>query len=571
MTFQLFINDIDRTPVAQWEATWEERINGVGTATVTVQDRTSSGPTYGNVRDTLLIKVAGVNVFSGEITRSRVELPPGFPWRRWKISATDVNSVLDLRYIGVPDGYSWHTVDGTHHEAYDPYAVGLSSDRVTVQSIFQNYVRLPALFNGMTIGTSTYVGNYIPRNVMVDSTTGESHLHWTHTTVRSALDEMRSLAGFPVFVWIDPDHELHWTALPDPFRGSRPSLGPRPVSLASAPAIVTDTGVNGTTRIGGRGLFYEFDGTYMPQQTYVTGVTDFVYGGGSTSGTYTVVSGDTLSGIAATLGTPGGWPALYEQNRDVIGDDPDLIIPGQVLDLPGGSTATPRFQGTGWEQRHRRHGNERQILVDAQAVTEAQKDAVAKHHLKFGQRARIKGSVTVGSPDENVDGWRCGQLVTIEDARLPSTVTGKRYPIQRVSGKLVAGRTDFREYTLEWGDTPIERFSEKYQTANRRIRDKHLPARIHVVIMPTVHMAPSTAYTVHSQMVDSSHKPVRHGGVPVTWSLITRDRTGATAATGSVAAITSVTDRHGRTAATLTTGGATDLRYFVRVTTAPQT
>lgn len=49
--------------------------------------------------------------------------------------------------------------------------------------------------------------------------------------------------------------------------------------------------------------------------------------------TYTVQPGDTLSGIAAKLGLPG-WQALYEANAGVIGPDPNLIFPGQVLRLP---------------------------------------------------------------------------------------------------------------------------------------------------------------------------------------------------------------------------------------------
>jgi len=50
---------------------------------------------------------------------------------------------------------------------------------------------------------------------------------------------------------------------------------------------------------------------------------------------YTVRPGDTLSGIAAARGVPGGWPALYAANRTVIGPDPGLIRPGTVLVLPG--------------------------------------------------------------------------------------------------------------------------------------------------------------------------------------------------------------------------------------------
>jgi hypothetical protein len=49
---------------------------------------------------------------------------------------------------------------------------------------------------------------------------------------------------------------------------------------------------------------------------------------------YTVVSGDTLAGIAAALAVRGGWPALYAANRRVIGPDPDVIRPGAVLTVP---------------------------------------------------------------------------------------------------------------------------------------------------------------------------------------------------------------------------------------------
>lgn len=46
---------------------------------------------------------------------------------------------------------------------------------------------------------------------------------------------------------------------------------------------------------------------------------------------YTVVRGDTLSGIADERRISGGWQQLYEANRSTIGADPDLITPGQRL------------------------------------------------------------------------------------------------------------------------------------------------------------------------------------------------------------------------------------------------
>ena len=51
--------------------------------------------------------------------------------------------------------------------------------------------------------------------------------------------------------------------------------------------------------------------------------------------TWTVRPGDTLSAIAAALGLPGGWQALYAANRPLIGPDPDLIHAGTVLTVPG--------------------------------------------------------------------------------------------------------------------------------------------------------------------------------------------------------------------------------------------
>jgi hypothetical protein len=48
---------------------------------------------------------------------------------------------------------------------------------------------------------------------------------------------------------------------------------------------------------------------------------------------YTVRPGDTLGTIAGAQGVAGGWGALYDGNRSVVGADPDLIIPGQVLNL----------------------------------------------------------------------------------------------------------------------------------------------------------------------------------------------------------------------------------------------
>lgn len=51
---------------------------------------------------------------------------------------------------------------------------------------------------------------------------------------------------------------------------------------------------------------------------------------------YTVVSGDTLSGIAQRFFGDGDlFPRIFEANRDQI-SNPNLIVPGQVLRVPQG-------------------------------------------------------------------------------------------------------------------------------------------------------------------------------------------------------------------------------------------
>ncbi|MEV6170796.1 transglycosylase family protein [Streptomyces sp. NPDC051954] len=55
---------------------------------------------------------------------------------------------------------------------------------------------------------------------------------------------------------------------------------------------------------------------------------------------YTVVRGDSLSGIAEKKDVRGGWQGLYAANRKTIGADPDLILPGQRLSLRGKPVTT---------------------------------------------------------------------------------------------------------------------------------------------------------------------------------------------------------------------------------------
>jgi nucleoid-associated protein YgaU len=50
---------------------------------------------------------------------------------------------------------------------------------------------------------------------------------------------------------------------------------------------------------------------------------------------YTVQSGDSLSKIAQKhYGNASSWTKIYNANKEKIGDNPDLIRPGQRLSIP---------------------------------------------------------------------------------------------------------------------------------------------------------------------------------------------------------------------------------------------
>jgi murein DD-endopeptidase MepM/ murein hydrolase activator NlpD len=137
------------------------------------------------------------------------------------------------------------------------------------------------------------------------------------------------------------------------FSGGHVALYVGPIGPGGADLIETNSRHPG----GGVGWSKRNDGSSGRPDSAITGITRpaaFVpatSGGGTTdpggggttdpkpdpkpsTGEYTVKAGDTLSKIATANNVPGGWKALYELNKSVIGSDPNLIHPGMKLKLP---------------------------------------------------------------------------------------------------------------------------------------------------------------------------------------------------------------------------------------------
>ncbi|MCX5335257.1 transglycosylase family protein [Streptomyces sp. NBC_00140] len=57
---------------------------------------------------------------------------------------------------------------------------------------------------------------------------------------------------------------------------------------------------------------------------------------------HTVKPGDTLSAIARKYGIQGGWRALYQANKEMIGDYPDRLNVGTLLVVPKESKSATR-------------------------------------------------------------------------------------------------------------------------------------------------------------------------------------------------------------------------------------
>ncbi|NUS24646.1 MAG: LysM peptidoglycan-binding domain-containing protein [Streptomyces sp.] len=60
---------------------------------------------------------------------------------------------------------------------------------------------------------------------------------------------------------------------------------------------------------------------------------------------HTVKAGDTLSGLARKYGVQGGWRALYEANKAIVGRYPDRLNVGTLLVIPKSAKSAKSAKG----------------------------------------------------------------------------------------------------------------------------------------------------------------------------------------------------------------------------------
>ncbi|PWS47861.1 peptidase [Streptomyces sp. FT05W] len=102
--------------------------------------------------------------------------------------------------------------------------------------------------------------------------------------------------------------------------------------------------------------------------------------------TYSVVSGDYLAKIAADHKVKGGWQKLYKDNRDVVGGNPSLILPGMKLTL-GAKASGPA-----------------EAAPSKAAPSTAKKSAPAEKAAAPAQEAAAKTAAS-GASESTSSGW----------------------------------------------------------------------------------------------------------------------------------------------------------------------
>lgn len=624
----LFIAGENVGEVMNWGATFEEVLGGAGRATFKIYDESLTYEPIEHSDIKAVINRSGHVLFRGKILKPKLELELKDPGRWWTFDCVDYNPEMAARLVGALDGKTW--IDDSGFGIFvniDPNASTLSTDKLTVQNIFEAYFRLA---DGTAIDTETFVYEYLS-NI-------QPKAEWDYSNVQRVLEELAAMIQSNIQFWIDPDLKFHWVAIP-PWQdlGSTgyplapggensglPLLFPEGVSsLPLAPHEINDVRASGGA--AAKKIVFDIDGSEMPQQVYVKGATGYVFNSPplpATSETKTVVTEPT-PGIDATykveimapntklwhvdntgyistsfdLGDPGGpwrvqwvvvpWNAVRNKggnfwkfiegpyNGKMVDDHTNgLNGYGEILvtrhSETGGDPEEPKVGvgGSGWTHEVTQDYMKRQAYLEMPlSTTRALRDQFGQQALYRGQYPTIRGSLidVFGTstndalPYYSTDGWRVGQVVKINDARLPSKYNNRYYVIQKVRTSLVRD-TDVRKYQIDFGDGPQSRWSAQRRGGDITWPD---PANLIVVSAHDLTPGPNSSQTITGQLVNSLGEPWKVAGKVVHWSVEAYNNLGVKINTGTVSPEVSFTDKYGKARTTLTTGAATNIVYFV--------
>ena len=276
----------------------------------------------------------GHNMFNGYVSKYRLEAYANY--RIWDVDLVDLNSWLDLKIVGAPDGtYFLQDPPGTY-TAIDPNAIMQANDAATVQWLFSHYAA------DLPVDTVTYVQQLNPG-------IGRP-LRWSTVTLAQALDELEQLTGRAGRHWIDPDWKLHWTnvltALPGASSGTANGplvmLFPLGISVPATPGTLTDGVADGMTTFNYENLQVEYDYSQWADSIYVVGSTGYTFVPPSSL----LVGG---SGWARGIGPLGRQRITTANNSDWVGARD--AIGGTALDndnqvvIRGSATIVVNFGG----------------------------------------------------------------------------------------------------------------------------------------------------------------------------------------------------------------------------------
>ncbi|WP_028815252.1 M23 family metallopeptidase [Streptomyces flavidovirens] len=135
--------------------------------------------------------------------------------------------------------------------------------------------------------------------------------------------------------------------------------------------------------------------------------------------TYSVVSGDYLSKIADEQDVRGGWQKLYEDNREVVGGNPSLILPGMKLTI-GAKAAAPAKPAPAKAAPAKPAPAKAAPKAEAEKPVSAPAPAAAAQNAGSGFTAPVSASVT--TPYRAAGGsWSSGYHTGVDFAAASGT------------------------------------------------------------------------------------------------------------------------------------------------------